>query len=69
MFKGIPSSLKKYLPLIGCWVVMVLLIGWFVSNDLVSFKQAVDHQCEQVEQVKTDLQWRHNLAKHQLFFQ
>lgn len=57
-------NLRKYLPLIGCWVVVVLLMGWFVSNDLVSAKQAVEHQCEQV---KTDMQRWHNLTNHQLF--
>lgn len=57
-------NLKKYLPLIGCWVVVVLLTGWFVSNDLVSAKQAVEHQCEQV---KTDMRRWHNLTNHQLF--
>ena len=57
-------NLKKYLPLIGCWVVMVLLMGWFVSNDLVSAKQAVEHQCEQV---KPDLRRWYNLTNHQLF--
>lgn len=57
-------NLKKYLPLIGCWVVMVLLMGWFVSNDLVSAKQAIDHQCEQA---KIDMQRWHYLTNHQLF--
>ena len=59
-------NLKKYLPLIGSWVVLVFLIGWFVfvSNDLVSAKQAVDHQCEQVE---NDMQRWHNLTNNQLF--
>lgn len=60
-------NLKKYLPLIGCWVVVVLLMGWFVSNDLVSTKQAIDHQCEQVEQVKSDMHRWHTLANNQLF--
>ena len=60
-------NLKKYLPLIGCWVVLALLMSWFVSNDLVSAKRAVDHQCEQVEQVKPNLQRWHYLTNHQLF--
>lgn len=59
-------NLKKYLPLIGCWVVLALLLCWFVSNDLVSAKQAVDHQCQQVQQVERDMQRRHNLTNHQL---
>lgn len=59
-------NLKKYLPLIGSWVVLALLMGWFVfvSNDLVSAKQEVDHQCEQV---KNDIQRWHNLTNNQLF--
>lgn len=57
-------NLQKYLPLIGCWVVVALLLGWFVSNDLVSVKQAVDHQGQQVE---IDLQRWHYLTNHQLF--
>lgn len=43
--KGKNMNLRKYLPLIGCWVVVLLLMGWFVSNDLVLVKQAVEHQC------------------------
>ena len=57
-------KLKKYLPLIGCWVVLALLLGWFVSNDLVLFKQEADHQCEQV---KTSMHQWHNLTNNQLF--
>ena len=59
-------NLRKYLPLIECWVVLALLIGWFVfvSNDLVLAKQEAEHQCEQV---KPDLQRWHNLTSHQLF--
>lgn len=59
-------NFKKYLPLIGCWVVLALLMGWFVfvSNDLMSAEQVIGHQCEQFE---NDMQRWHYLTNHQLF--
>lgn len=59
-------NLKKYLPLIGCWIVVALLMGWFVfvSNDLMSAEQAIDYQCEQIE---NDIQQWHTLTNNQLF--
>lgn len=54
-------DLKKRLPLIGGGVIIVLLLGWFVSvsNSLVSAQQTVDLQWGQVE---NNMQRRYNIT-------
>lgn len=61
-------NIKKWLPALGGGIVVLMVLGWFisVSNDLVSAKQDVDVKWGYVE---NNMQRRHNLAKHQLFFQ
>lgn len=44
-------NIKKWLPALGGGVVVLLVLGWFVSvsNDLVSTKQEVDRRWSEVE--------------------
>lgn len=54
-------NIKKWLPALGGGVVVLLVLGWFisVSNDLVSAKQDVDVKWSYVE---NNMQRRYNLT-------